>query len=68
MPSSKTKKYFSIMTFILLITDIAAVSYFRKPLLILLLYIYFVAEKEGEKQKKIKQYKKRIKDVPKRER
>jgi O-antigen ligase len=52
MPLIKIKKYFYIMIFILLITDIASISYFRKPFLVLLLYIYFVAEKEGEKYKK----------------
>jgi O-antigen ligase len=52
MPSTKIKKYFYTMVFILLITDIVSVSYFRKPLLILLLYIYFVAEKEGNELEK----------------
>jgi hypothetical protein len=52
MPLIRIKKYFYIMIFSLLVTDIVAVSYFRKPLLILLLYIYFVAEKEGNELEK----------------
>jgi len=49
MPSIIIKRYFLIMIFILLLSDITTVTYYRKPVLFIVLYIYFVAEKEIEK-------------------
>lgn len=54
MPSIQIKKYFYIMLFILLLLDTATVTYYTKPILFIVLYIYFVAEKEIEKNKLIK--------------
>ncbi|MCK4441554.1 MAG: O-antigen ligase family protein, partial [Sulfurovaceae bacterium] len=51
MPSIRIKKYFYIMLFILLLLDTSTVTYYTKPILFLILYIYFVAEKEIEKNK-----------------
>ena len=48
MPNIKIKKYFYVMVFILLALDVATVTYFTKPLLFLLLYIYYVARKSSE--------------------
>ena len=54
MPSIQIKKYFYIMLFILLLLDTATVTYYTKPILFIVLYIYFVAEKEIEKNKLVK--------------
>jgi O-antigen ligase len=48
MPNSIIKRYFYVMVFILLALDVATVTYFTKPLLFLLLYIYYVARKSSE--------------------
>jgi O-antigen ligase len=45
MPQVAVKKYFYVMIFILLLLDIATVTYYTKPILFLVLYINFVAQK-----------------------
>ncbi|NEW60755.1 O-antigen ligase family protein, partial [Sulfurovum sp. bin170] len=49
MPKSQIRKYFFVMILIVLLMDMGTVTYYTKPLLFLVLYIYFVAEKEIEK-------------------
>ena len=49
MPSIQIKRYFLIMLFVLLLLDTATVTYYTKPILFIIIYIYFVAEKELEK-------------------
>ena len=44
MPASLLRKYFLVMTFILLVMDLATVSYFNKLILFILLYMYYVAD------------------------
>ena len=43
MPTSMLKRYFYAMVFVLLIMDLATVSYYNKLVLFTLLYIYYVA-------------------------
>ena len=49
MPSIQIKRYFLMMLSILLLLDTATVTYYTKPVLFIIIYIYFVAEKEIEK-------------------
>jgi len=49
MPSIQIKRYFLIMLFVFLLLDTATVTYYTKPILFIIIYIYFVAEKEFEK-------------------
>lgn len=53
MPQSQIKKYFYIMIFTLLLLDTATVTYYTKPILFIVLYIYFVAEQNILINKKI---------------
>jgi len=48
MNSSSLRKYFVAMTFILLIMDLAVVSYYNKLTMFILLYMYYVADKNNK--------------------
>jgi len=50
MSKSKLRRYMLIMVFILLLMDLATVSYFNKLILLVLLYIYFVAKNNQKEQ------------------
>ncbi len=49
MPSIKIKRYFIVMILIILLLDMATVTYYTKPVLFTVLYIFFVAQKEKVK-------------------
>jgi len=49
MPSIKIKRYFVVMILIILLLDMATVTYYTKPVLFTVLYMFFVAQKEEER-------------------
>jgi|GEM_PF-875262 len=53
MPQSMIKRYFFVMILIILLLDMATVTYYTKPVLFTLLYIYYVAQREEIKVCKI---------------
>lgn len=51
MPNIEIKKYFFTMILIILLLDMATVTYYSKPVLFVVLYIYYVSEKESSREK-----------------